>query len=414
MNASALHIPRRYAFVVPRFGEGIAGGAETLVGALARHLAQRGDRVEVFTTCARDNRTWENEFPPGDAVEFGIPVKRFSVDARDLNEWVPRQIKISEGMVLPVAEQLAWLQHGVNSSGLYAHIAAAGPNFDALFFAPYLFATTFWGALIHPERSYLIPCLHDEAYAYVDVIQSMFRQIRGAVFNAEPERELACSLYGEMKGGSVGMGFEPFVDHYLEKLSPYFKESFPYIVYIGRKETGKNVPQLIDYFIAGKNAGHIDPSLKLVIVGAGSFTDLHRPDALTRDDIIDLVHVSEEDKHRIIRHAVALCQPSCNESFSIVIMEAWLLGVPVIVHAKCAVTKHHAVESGGGLYFATADDFSGVVGELVTNPTLRSDLAIAGERYVRTVYSWDAVLSRFDRVMGELLRAENRGESLRD
>jgi len=64
MNASALHIPRRYAFVVPRFGEGIAGGAETLVGALARHLAQRGDRVEVFTTCARDNRTWENEFPP--------------------------------------------------------------------------------------------------------------------------------------------------------------------------------------------------------------------------------------------------------------------------------------------------------------------------------------------------------------
>lgn len=414
MTGSALHIPRRYAFVVPRFGEGIAGGAETLVGNLARHLALRGDHVEVFTTCARDNRSWANEFPPGDATEFGIPVKRFPVDERDLNEWVPRQIKISEGMTLPVPEQLLWLQHGVNSVALYAHIAAEGASFDALFFAPYLFATTFWGALIHPERSYLIPCLHDESYAYLEVIQSLFRQVRGAVFNAEPERELAVSLYGSVRGGSVGMGFRPFPAEYIESLSPFFKESFPYIVYFGRKEMGKNVPQLIDFFIAGKNSGCIDPALKLVVAGAGSFSDLHRPDALLREDIIDLVHVSEVDKQRILRHSIALCQPSWNESFSIVIMEAWLLGVPVVVHARCAVTKHHVVQSGGGLYFATADDFGGVVGELGKNPATRLQLALAGQRYVRTVYSWEAVLDRFDRVMGEFVRPSNHGEIVCD
>jgi glycosyltransferase involved in cell wall biosynthesis len=195
------------------------------------------------------------------------------------------------------------------------------------------------------------------------------------------------------------MGFEPFDADYIAGLTPYFNDAAPYIVYVGRKETGKNVPQLIDFFVAGKDRGHIDPAVKLVIVGAGSFSDLHRPEALKRADIIDLVHVSEEDKHRIIRHSAALCQPSCNESFSIVIMEGWLLGVPVIVHAKCAVTKHHAIESGGGLYFATADDFSGVVSELLTSESTRRALAAAGERYVRSVYGWDGVLARFDTVM---------------
>jgi glycosyltransferase involved in cell wall biosynthesis len=400
-----LHSPRRFAFVVPRFGESIAGGAETLVGALAQKLSQRGDSVQVLTTCARDNRTWANEFPPGEAVEFGLPVKRFPVDERNLNEWVPRQIKISEGMVLPLQEQFAWLHHGVNSRELYEYIAAKGADFEALFFAPYLFATTFWGALIHPARSYLIPCLHDEAYAYVEAIQGMFRQVRGAIFNAAPERELARSLYGDIKGGAVGMGFEPLPAGYAEALTPYFPVSFPYLVYVGRKETGKNVPQLIDYFIAGKDRGDIDPSVKLVIVGAGSFSDLHRPEALKRADIIDIVHVSERDKHRLIRHAMALCQPSCNESFSIVLMEAWLLGVPVLVHARCAVTKHHAIESGGGLYFATADDLSGVVRELFENAALRGALADAGGQYVRREYAWDAVLERFDRVMNEFLPA---------
>jgi len=49
---------RRFCFVVPRFFEGIAGGAETLMGALALKLHERGDYVELLATCARDNRTW--------------------------------------------------------------------------------------------------------------------------------------------------------------------------------------------------------------------------------------------------------------------------------------------------------------------------------------------------------------------
>ncbi len=394
----------RYAFVPPRFAESIAGGAETLIGSLASRLGARGNHVEIFTTCAIDNRTWENHFPEGSSLEMGIPVRRFKVDPRDLETWIPRQIQINEGMNIGVDEELLWMQESVNSKNLYAHIARHAHTFDAIFFGPYLFGTTFWGSLIAPEKSVLIPCLHDEHYAYTQTISSMFRQIKGALFNAGPEADLARALYGKIHGGEVGMGFVPWKQEYVQNLKPYFAETFPYLIYVGRKETGKNVQVLIDYFIEGKTKGVLPSDLKLVIVGGGSFSDLHRPEALTRGDVLDISHVTEEEKHRLIRFSSALCQPSVNESFSIVMMESWLLDRPVIVHASCPVTRYHAVSSGGGLYFSNSSDFSGVVGEILDSAELSATLGRSGFRYVEERYSWDAVLERFDSVMEDLLK----------
>lgn len=385
----------RFCFVTPRYGKQIAGGAETLVRELASRLAQRGDQIEILTTCALDNRSWENHFAPGVEVDQKLIVRRFLVDPRNLDKWVPLQIRISEGMKLSVDEQLDWMAHGVNSTALYAHLAEVSAQFDKIFFGPYLFGTTFWGSLISPERSVLIPCLHDESYAYLEVIEQMFKQVSGALFNALPEQQLAHSLYGEIAGGEVGMGFVPCNQDYVNSLSPYFTESFPYLMYLGRKETGKNAQILIDYFSALKDSGQ-HPGLKLVILGGGSFDDLLRPNAKLRDDIIDLAQLSELDKQRVLKYAVALCQPSLNESFSIVLMEAWQLGVPVLVHSKCAVTREHVSESGGGLYFSDANEFGAVVSELLNDATLRAELAAAGNGYVRTKYSWSAVLERFD------------------
>ncbi len=392
---------RRFAFVMPRYGERIVGGEVTLMGSLAERLAARGDQVQILTTCARDNRTWENEFPPGECIVRGVRVRRFPVDARDLEIWIPRQIKISEGFYLSLEDQLAWMEHSVNSRELYRFIAERGTQYDALFFAPYLFGTTFWGSLIHPQRSYLIPCLHDEHYAYVDCIASMFRQVAGAIFNALPEQELAQRLYGAVPGGEVGMGFDPPSD---ELLRPYFAEPFPYVVYLGRKETGKNAHKLVDWFVTAKARSQALADLRLVVVGGGAFSDLQRPHALARGDVIDLSNVTEEDKQRILAHALFLCQPSENESFSIVMMESWLRKRPVVVSANCAVTRAHVVESGGGLFVADEGDFTLVAERLVSDPALAAALGEAGCAYVRRKYAWDAVLQRFDNVIDALLR----------
>jgi glycosyltransferase involved in cell wall biosynthesis len=390
---------KRFCFVIPRFFEGIAGGAETLLGTLATKLHERGDYVELLATCARDNRTWSNEIAAGEDVVAGMRIIRFPVDQRNLEAWVPVQCAIHEGKIVPPLDQITWMQESVNSLALYRYLAEHGGSFDNIFFGPYLFGTTFWGSQIHPTKSILVPCLHDESYAYLDVIATMFRNVLGCMFNAAPERELARSLYGEINGGVVGMGFELPTPDVVAALEPYFDRSFPYLLYLGRKEMGKNAHTLIDYFSEIKDRRLIDPSTKLVILGGGSFSDLHREHAVLRDDVIDLPHVAEREKQRLLRHALYLCQPSTNESFSIVLMEAWMVGTPVVVHGECAVTRHHVVESCGGLYISSPSDLAGVTRFFSEDSRHRTEFADRGRIYVEREYSWDRVLSRFDQVV---------------
>jgi glycosyltransferase involved in cell wall biosynthesis len=397
---------KRFCFVIPRFFEGIAGGAETLVGSLAMRLHERGDYVELLATCARDNRTWHNEFPAGESSIAGMRLLRFPVDDRNLEAWVPVQRAIHEGKTVSCLDQMTWMQESVNSVALYRYLAQEGGGFDHIFFGPYLFGTTFWGSQIYPAKSVLIPCLHDESYAYLDLIAAMFRNVSGCLFNAAPEMELARSLYGGVGGGVVGMGFDLPTADTVSALEPYFGESFPYILYLGRKETGKNAHTLIDYFCEIKDRGLIEPSMKLVILGGGSFSDLHREDAVLRNDVVDLPHVGEREKQRLLRHALYLCQPSTNESFSIVLMEAWMVGTPVVVHGECAVTKHHVVESGGGLYMSSPSDLAGVTQFFARDPNRRSEFAARGRDYVGSEFSWEAVLSRFDAVVARLQQHE--------
>jgi glycosyltransferase involved in cell wall biosynthesis len=404
----------KFCFVPPRYFDGIAGGAETLMGGLAHALQARGDAVEILTTCAKDNRTWANDFEAGESVVNGIKVTRFAVDERDLDRWIPIQCALHEGSQISADDQLTWMWESVNSKAMYAHIAQHAPEFDAIFFGPYLFGTTFWGSLIAPEKSILIPCLHDESYAYQEVIASMFRQVLGCLFNAEPEMHLARSLYGEIRGGVVGMGFELPSAQSVGSLSPYFDSTFPYILYLGRKETGKNVHRLIDYFCSAKSDGLIPAEVKLAILGGGSFSDLHRPEAVKREDVIDLPHLSEVEKQRLLRHALYLCQPSTNESFSIVLMEAWMVGTPVAVHAECPVTRHHVVASGGGLYFSSASDLAGVTHYFLSDGDARQKHAELGRRYVEQQYSWGAVLDRFDAQLRGLFERKASDEAKTD
>ena len=400
---------RSFAFVIPRYFDGIAGGAETLMGNIAAHLKARGDSVEVWATCAKDNRTWANEYAPGVSEVSGIPLHRFLVDPRNLDAWIPIQLALHDGQKISTDDQLTWMVESVNSKALYTHIAQHAHEFDALFFGPYLFGTTFWGSLIAPEKSVLFPCLHDESYAYQDVIASMFRQVRGCLFNAAPEMELAQSLYGDIPGSVVGMGFDMPSAEYIAGLEPFFSDDTPYILYLGRKETGKNVHILIDYFVEAKAQGLIPDEVRLAILGGGSFEDLHRPEVLSRNDIVDLPHMSERDKQRLLRHALYLCQPSTNESFSIVIMEAWMVGTPVVVHAACPVTRHHVEVSKGGLYFSSAHDLAGVTKYFLRSSDGRKEHADAGAMYVAREYSWPAVLERFDNALSRLFSGENVG-----
>ncbi len=389
---------KKIAAILPRYGKNLGGGAEALTRSLllaladeSKHLGQFDvRRIEVWTTCAKDHRTWENAHAPGVTEEDGFLVRRFPVDDRDLETFIRSEHAIAAARPLTVEEQLNWLASGVNSKSLYAHIAAAAPEFDALLFAPYLFPTSFWGSLIAPEKSYLIPCLHNEAYAYLEVFRVVFQRVAGLLFNAGPEQELAEQIFGEelirSKGTVVGMGFE----------TPSKAENrglpVKYLLYSGRKEQGKNLDKLLNWFPALRSRF---PDLELLLIGSGSIEFMKE----LPDGVKDLGFVSEEEKATAMAGAIALCQPSQNESFSIVLMEAWQQGTPVLVHADCAVTADHAIRSNGGLTFRSESELVGGVSELLESVELRDALGNAGRKYVAEVYAWPAVMGRLSEAL---------------
>ena len=78
----------KIAFVTPRYGTNVIGGAEAAARALAEHLvADLGHDVEVFTTCALEYTTWANELEPGTELVNGVSVHRFLSDSgRDIQD----------------------------------------------------------------------------------------------------------------------------------------------------------------------------------------------------------------------------------------------------------------------------------------------------------------------------------------
>jgi glycosyltransferase involved in cell wall biosynthesis len=119
--------------------------------------------------------------------------------------------------------------------------------------------------------------------------------------------------------------------------------------------------------------------------------------------VVDLPRLSEAEKRAACAGALAVCQPSVNESFSIVIMEAWLEGTPVLVNAECPVTRHHVSVAGGGLYFDSAAEFVAEVRYLRRHEDHAMELGRQGKQYVLANYSWEQVIGRFENGLATVL-----------
>lgn len=381
----------RIAIVSPRFSEGpTVGGAETLLRQLAERLVRSGWEVDYLTTCARNHFTWENEIPPGVQTIAGITVHYFPVDGgRDLDTFIRIQNRISRSAEVTREEELAWHRNNVNSQALYEYLRDHGGQYDKILAGPYLFALVYFASQIHPGKTLLLPCLHDECFAYLKTTREMFLNVSGWIFNSSPERDLAVRLYAldPSRGTVVGMGIDSFPTD-PEGFRRRHGLSAPYLIYSGRREPLKGTPLLLDYVDIFRERTGVD--LKLVLTGSGPYD----PPSRLVPHVLDLGFVSEQEKHDAMAGALAFCHPSINESFGIVILESWLAGTPVVVHASGDVLPDHCRRSRGGLWFRNYPEFEEVISLLLAKPGLRNAMGAAGHRYVASEYSWAAVESR--------------------
>ena len=120
------------------------------------------------------------------------------------------------------------------------------------------------------------------------------------------------------------------------------------------------------------------------------------------EGVVCVGSVSEEHKFGLLAAADVLINPSTLESFSIVVLEAWLAGTPVLVNGWCGPTREHCELSGGGLWYTGFADFDAVLSRLVDDVDLRTRLGRAGRAYVSEFYSWPAVRHRYQAFLARI------------
>ena len=391
----------KIAFVIPWYGENIPGGAETECRTTAENLQKAGIEVEILTTCVKEFLSdWNTDsFKEGIYQVNQIPVHRFSVKKRNTALFDSINYKLMQNQKISYKEEEIFIHEMINSDNLYTYIRDHGSDYDFFLFIPYMFGTTYYGSQIHPEKSILIPCLHDESYAHLSIYKKMFRQVAALIFLSDPEKDLANHLYQPthrqiVLGGGVDTAFSFNPERFRKK----YKIFGPFILYAGRKESGKNIPLLMDFFIRFKQDHPSD--LKLVLIGSGNIGIPQE----CKNDIIDLGFVSRQDKYDAYAAATILCQPSVNESFSIVIMESWLCETPVLVHGNCTVTRDFCVKSNGGLYFINYLEFKESVQFLLDSPLIRKKMGQSGRQFVLNNFSWEIIDNNYKK---ELLNIKN-------
>ncbi len=377
------------ALVPPRYGLEILGGAERHMRGWAEQLVERGYRVEVLTTCTASMADWSNYYTPGVEQINGVTVRRFLSDAVNPEIFHSVLSKANRGEYVRYSDEQRLMQNNLQSSALTTYLRNNADEYLCAIFSPYLFGTTYWGIQALPDKALVLPCLHDEPAARLSIYREMLEGVTGMLPSTQAESDIASSVLGVInrRRTLVGYGFDTHAI-LADGLAFRTKYNLPeqILLYSGRLERGKNVPLLLEYFTRYKS-DH-PGELALVLTGQGDVPLPNRP------DIIGLGTLPEAELPGAFAAALALCQLSLNESFSIVMMESWLQGRPVIVHADSAVTRSHVEQSGGGFVIEDYPSFRDAVQQLVQDPECVVQLGAAGRSYVVEQYAWPVVIDR--------------------
>lgn len=382
----------KIAFVIPWYGKNISGGAENECKGIAEHLHKAGVNVEILTTCVKDfNSDWNrNYYKEGIEIINEIPVRRFKVRKRNAVAFDEVNYKLMNKLPISSEEEDIFFREMINSKELEKYIYENQNNYKEFVFIPYMFGTTYNGIKMCPSNSVLISCLHDESYAYMKKTKEMFESVKKIVFLAKPEYELANRLYDlkNVKQEILGAGLETEFEFDKERFIKKYKINRPFILYAGRKDVGKKVDVLIKYF---EKLCYENNEIDLVLIGGGS---IHIPDNI-KNRVHDLGFVDIQDKYDAYSAAMCLCQPSVNESFSIVIMESWVTSVPILVNQQCEVTKNFVRESNGGLYFNNYSEFKECIFLYLDNMKLRNEMGKLGMNFVKENFAWDIIVDKY-------------------
>ena len=378
----------KLAIVVQRYGQAISGGAELHARYIAEHLAHHAE-VDVLTTYASDYVTWHNE--PGPAHEHinGVPVHRFRVEhERDLLDFSRRSAEVFE-QPHSLDDELRWLDaEGPTSPALVEHVAAHAGSYDFCLFFSYRYYQAYHGARAAAARAILVPTAERDPAIGLRLFQPVFRGVRALMYNSPEEQAMIQTVSGnhDVPGVVVGVGSEvphdPQPDRFRQKYGVYER----FAVYVGRIDENKGCQELFEFFEAYlQDTGR----LSLVLIGQALLPIPQHP------RIRHLGFLDDADKFDAIAAADLLIIPSYFESLSMVALESWALGRPVVANGRCDVLKGQCARSNAGLCYETYPEFAAILRSLEQSRRFGRALGANGRQFFRDHYDWPVIERKY-------------------
>ncbi|NMO13722.1 glycosyltransferase family 4 protein [Pyxidicoccus fallax] len=383
----------RVGLVVQRYGE-VTGGAEKLAAQMAEHLAPHWD-ITVLTTCAKNHLSWDNTFPPGPDEVNGIRVLRFpTTRMRNIRGFNGLSRQVFDKPNERLREEQWVAEQGPLCPGLLKHLATTRDAYDGYLFFTYLYAPTVWGLPLVADRALLVPTTHDESPIRFGLYADVFERPR-ALLCLTPEELTIIEKYfpNHARTRVVGVGVDrPAAD------GARFREKHGirkhYLLYVGRQEPGKGVGELLEYHQALKERFADAPDL--VLAGDSNMD-------LSGEGVHYLGRIDEQDKHDALAGALAVVVPSRYESLSLLTLEAFAQGTPVLVNGRSDVLVGQVERSGAGRTYTDLDSFIQGLREVGDE---RAPMGKKGLEYVKK-QGWPQVVAAYREEMERILE-ENR------
>ncbi len=388
----------KLAVVVQRYGAEINGGAEQHARYIAEHLSRHAE-VEVLTTCARDYVTWRNEYPPGASTVNGVLVRRFPVRTeRNVRTFGLRSAAVFDRTHSP-SDELAWLEaEGPTCPALIRRVSAVQRDVDFFLFFSYRYYHAYHGVRAVPARAVLVPTAERDSAIGLAIFAPVFQRARAIMYNSFEERDLIHAVSGNQSvpGVVVGVGSEVPAHTDPERFRQRYGLPGRYALYIGRIDANKGCRELFicfeQYARASRNG------LSLVLVGRSILPIPDHP------RIRHVGFVPDQDKFDALAGAEALIMPSYLESLSMVVLEAWALGKPVVVNARCDVLRGQCRRSNAGLFYGTESEFVEILRTLDAGEGLRRALGANGRAYFARHYAWPVIEGKYLEMLERLSR----------
>ena len=424
----------RSAFIVQRYGTEILGGSEYHCRLIAERLAPK-HAVEVLTTCAQDYITWKNDYAEGTDRIRGVTVRRFAnAHTRDIHafnrysEWIFNNAHKRE-------DEMEWLtQQGPWCPALLEYLERNHQQYDVLIFFTYLYAPTVLGVKIAPHKTILVPTAHDEPAIHLDVYKELFSLPAGLAYNTESERRFLTTHFSirAIEEETIGCGVDlPHAQAYPRERPPQEGEEAeeaaeearendasptfrPHLaqrgaifrrrhrlhgsiaLYGGRIDPGKGCEELIEYFSTYVQEGG---EASLVLMGVKLMP-------LPEEPFIRFAgRLSDQERLQALEAATVVVVPSPYESLSLLALESFAVGTPILANARSEVLVDHCHKSNAGLFYADRDEFTECLRLLVADHRLRAALGTNGREYVRQNYRWDVILGKYEKIFTRLRKA---------